>query len=230
MKTKLLYIAVILSICLIIGIGSLLLINGIKQQMLGPITEANRTLQTQVARVLHPTPTINPDPVTIINKINTLARLETIQYSVEKIIVAEKGQEVFKLLFGDRMLFVAHGTVIAGVDLTKLGRSDLEIQNDLLKVKLPDAEIFIISLDNDKSYVYNRETGILIKSDPNLETLARQAAETEILQAAIGDGIIKQAQVNAEAYLLGFLNNLGFNSVVFVQQTMPTPSIPTAVP
>ena len=230
MKTKWIYIAIILGICLIMGIGLLLLINSIKQHVLGPIFEANNNLQTQIARVLNPTPTIIPDPVTIINKISSLARLETIQYSVEKIIVVEKGQEVLKLLFGDRLLFVAHGKVIAGVDLTKLNRSDLEIQNGLLKVNLPEPEIFIVNLDNEKSYIYNRETGLLTKSDQNLETLARQAAETQILQAAHDDGILEQARVNAEAYLLRFFNTLGFNTIVFVQTTNPASSSSTAVP
>lgn len=230
MKTKWITLAIILVAVLILGGGLLLLMNGIQQQVLGPISEANKNLQTQVARVLNPTPTIIPDPVTIVNKISSLARLETIQYSVEKIIIADKGQAVFRSLFGDRMLFVAHAKVIAGVDLTKLDRSDLEIQNDLLKVKLPDPEIFIVSLDNEKSYVYNRETGLLIKSDPNLETLARQAAETEILQAALSDGILEQAQVNAEAFLLGFLNNLGFNKVVFFQPTTQASTSSTTVP
>jgi hypothetical protein len=230
MKINFVSIAIILVVCVIIGLGFMQIFNGIQHQVLGPIHEANQSLQTQVAKILNPTPTIIPDPVTIINKISSLARLETIQYTVEKIIVAEKGQEVFRLLFGDRLLFVAHGKVIAGIDLTRLNRSDLEIKNGLLKVTLPETEIFIVSLDNEKSYTYSRDTGLLTKSDLNLETLARRAAETEILQAALDDGILKQARVNAEAYLLGFLNNLGFNSVAFVQTPPPAASTSTAVP
>ena len=133
MKINFVSIAIILAVCVLIGLGFMLLFNGIQNQVLGPLTEANQSLQTQVARVLHPTPTILPDPVTIINQISTLARLETIQYSVEKIIVAEKGQEVFRLFFGDRLLFVAHGVVIAGVDLSRLKPSDVEIQNGRFK-------------------------------------------------------------------------------------------------
>lgn len=230
MKNKWTYVALILGVCVIVGVGLLLVLNGIKQQMLGPIFETNKVLGTQIAQVLNPTPTILIDPVTIIHQISTLARLETIQYSVEKIIIAEKGQEIFEFLFGDRLLFVAHGRVIAGVDLTKLESTDLEIQNGLLKVRLPEPEIFIVNLDNDKSYIYDRETGVLTKSDQNLETLARQAAESEILQAALNDGILEQARINAEAYLSSFLKNLGFNSVVFIQTTTPPSSSPTATP
>src|SRR4030066_228674 len=84
------------------------------------VNEANQSLQTQVAQMLNPTPTIIVDPVTYINEIRALARLETIQYSVEKVITAEQGQGFFGLLSGDRILFVAHGVVIAGIDMEKI--------------------------------------------------------------------------------------------------------------
>jgi hypothetical protein len=111
---------------------------------------------------------------------DNLARLETIQYSVEKIITAETGQEVFGPLFGDRLLFVAHGVVIAGVDLNQLEASDLKLRSGVLMVRLPHAEVFIATLDNEKSYVYDRQTGLFTKGEQDLETLARQAAEEEI--------------------------------------------------
>ncbi len=95
---------------------------------------------------------------------------------------------------------------------------------------LPEPEIFIVSLDNEKSYTYSRDTGLLAKSDLDLETLARRAAEDEILQAALDDGILKQARVNAEAFLLGFLNNLGFHSVTFSQASIPAEAMATAAP
>src|SRR5919108_2451881 len=77
------------------------------------VNEANQALQTQVSSLLNPTPTIIPDPVTYINEVRALARLETIQYSIEKVITAEVGQGTFGFLFGDKLLFVAHGVVIA---------------------------------------------------------------------------------------------------------------------
>ena len=100
----------------------------------------------------------------------------------------------------------------------------------VLKVTLPEAEIFIVTLDNEKSYTFSRDTGLLVKSDLNLETLARRAAEGEILDAALEDGILRQARVNAEAFLLGFLNNLGFNSVTFTQSSPVATATTTAVP
>src|SRR5512138_3273227 len=115
------------------------------------VNQANQSLQTQVSNLLHPTPTIIPDPVTYITEVRSLARLETIQYSVEKVITAEVGQGALDFLVGDKLLFVAHGTVIAGIDMSKLKPEDLRLENGVLYVKLPAPEIFIATLDNDKS-------------------------------------------------------------------------------
>jgi len=199
----------------LIGLGMGLAFRSFTQQALAPIADTTSTLQTQVARVLNPTPTILPDPVTIINEVRSLARLETIQYSVEKIITAEVRQEVFGPLFGDRLLFVAHGVVIAGIDLNNLEVSDLNLQEGVLMVRLPDAEIFITAVNNEKSYVYDRQTGLFTKGEQDLEMLVRQAAEEEIYQAALDDGILDQASVNAEAYLLKMFGALGYKDVIF---------------
>jgi len=184
-------------------------------QQLQPVQEMTSNLSTQAARVLNPTPTILPDPVTIIREVRTLARLETIKFSLEKIITAEIGQGAFDWLLGDRLIFVAHGEVIAGVDLNKLEAEDLEVKNGVLYVRLPEAEIFVTSLDNQQSYVYDREKGLLNKGEVDLETKARQTAEREIEESALEDGILELAAQNAESYLDRLFRNLGFPEVIF---------------
>ena len=174
------------------------------KQATGELVSPVNALGTQASQMLNPTPTIIADPVTIIHDIQSLARLETIHYSPEKVI-----------LFGDKLLFVAHGEVIAGLDMEKLEEDDLTLRNGVLYVTLPPAEIFVATLDNNKSYVYNRETGILTKGQTDLETLARQTAEDEILAAALEDGILDQAEINAENFLARFFRTMGYPDVVF---------------
>ncbi|NPA30527.1 MAG: DUF4230 domain-containing protein [Chloroflexi bacterium] len=195
-------------------------------QAVMPVRDMQGALSTQVAQVLHPTPTVVPDPVTIVHQVRQLARLETVQYTIEKVVTAEAGQEgLWGTLFGDRLLFVAHGVVIAGVDLSKLKPEDLWIQDGVLYVRLPEPEVFVATLDNEKSYVYDRDTGLLTKGQVDLETLARQVAEQAILEAALEDGILEQARANAEVFLSRLFAQLGFERVVFVYAT-PTPSAP----
>jgi uncharacterized protein DUF4230 len=181
-------------------------------------------LATQVDQLLHPTAVIYPDPVSVIVEVRSLARLETAQYTIEKVITAETGQGALAGLFGDRLLFVAHGQVIAGVDLSRVQASDVSVSPDgVVTMIVPAAEIFVASLDNEKSYVYDRQTGLFTKGDVSLETQARQVAEQEIRRAALEDGILKLADTNAQSYLERLLRSLGFTAVLFVQATPVAP-------
>jgi hypothetical protein len=212
-------ITIILVLILLIAVW--FMVNSVKNSLreaLNPLQQANGELGTQVANLLHPTPTVIPDPVTIIHEVQAVSRLETIHYTVEKVITAEVNQGLLGPLFGDKLLFVGHGYVIAGIDMSKINEADLWLEGEILNVRLPKAEVFVATLDNDQSYVYDRDLGILANPDPNLETIARQIAEDEILAAALKDGILDQAQTNAEVYLNKFFNALGYKSVVFSQQ------------
>lgn len=180
------------------------------------VNQANQALQTQVAQMIHPTPTIIVDPVTYINEVRNLARLETLQYSVEQVVTCEINQDgPLSVFLGDKVLFVGHGIVIAGIDMEKIQPGDMRLGGDTLYVRLPPAELFITTLDNDKSYVYDRETGPFAGTDVNLETSCRQAAEDKIRQSVLEDGILAQAQTNAENYLYKFFSTLGYKSIQF---------------
>jgi hypothetical protein len=209
-------VLVIMTVVAVAIVGGVWAIQRTTQRAVQPVSDMTSELSTQVARILHPTPTVLPDPVTIINQIRPLARLETIQYTVEKVITAEVGQDSLAPLFGDKLLFVGHGYVTAGIDLQNIEAQDFLVEDGVIRVRLPEAEIFEATLDNNKSYVYDRETGLLTHGDLNLETTARQTAEEQIKQAALDDGILAQAQTNAESYMESLLNKLGYSQIIFV--------------
>jgi hypothetical protein len=213
----------VLVIIVLLGFGTIWVITNTLQRTVQPVESMTGDLATQVSSILNPTPTILPSPVTIIRDIRSLARLETIQFTVEKVITAEKNQGTFSALFGDKLILVAHGNVIAGIDLSKLKASDVEVQDGILYVTLPEPEVFVTALDNEKSYVYDRDTGLLTKGDIQLESSARLAAEKAIEEAAVEDNILELARQNGESYLSRLLSNLGYPEVIFTYQETPTP-------
>ncbi len=176
------------------------------------------------------TPVILPDPVTIVNEVNDLARLETVSMSFDKVITAERNTEALWGALGESLIFVANGTVVAGIDLAEMQASDVVVVDpDTVMVHLPDAYVFELPvLDNSRSYVADRDTGLFASSDPQLETQVRQAAEAEIIAAAYEAGIVETAQTNAEAYMQTFMGNLGFTEVIFTDA--PPPPAPPYVP
>jgi hypothetical protein len=200
------------------------------QRTVKPVQSMTGELATQVSYILHPSPTILPSSLAVVKDIRTLARLETIQFTVEKVITAEKNQGVLSALFGEKLVLVGHGKVIAGIDLSKLSTQDVWVENGVLYVKLPEPEIFISALDNEKSYVYDRETGLLTKGDLKLESTARLEAEKQIEQAALEDGILELARHNGEAYLSRLLGDLGYPDVIFDLKERTATAIITATP
>ena len=159
--------------------------------------------------------TINADQTAVIKEIQELGRLETAAFTIEKIIDAKTNDDnVFKeFLFGDKILLIAHGKVIAGVDLATISNADIELKNNTVKMYLPATEVFTTYLNQEKTRVYDREQGVLNKGDKDLESAARKAAEESIYDAACEAGILDEASQNAKKQMEALLKGLGFEEV-----------------
>ncbi len=122
--------------------------------------------------------------------------------------------------------------MIAGVDLGYMGPNDLMSTDDgTVYLQLPPIEVFVATLDNSRTHVYDRRTGVA-GMNAELETAARQEAERLMLQTAIEEGLMETAEDNARAVLRSFILGFGFEHVIFVKE-MPTPTsmpVPTATP
>jgi hypothetical protein len=160
------------------------------------------------------TTSIDTSAPAVVDKIRQLARLESVNYSIDKIVEGSRqAPGIPNFLAGDRMLFIAHGEVIAGVDLTQLGKDDVRVDGDSVEVYLPASQILVTRIDNQRSRVYERTTGLLVPADPSLESQVRQAAEQQITQAALDDKILEKARDNARTTVTGLLYALGFRRV-----------------
>jgi hypothetical protein len=151
----------------------------------------------------------------VVQRIQRLQRLETVVYSMEKIVTGEQVNAYLpRMLAGERILLIVHGEVTAGIDLGRLDDSKIAINGRNIEIEIPPAEVFSTRLDNEQTRVYSRETGLFTVPDPNLESEVRRAAERQIRQAAIDGGILKTAAENSRATLSGLLGGLGFENVV----------------
>jgi hypothetical protein len=157
---------------------------------------------------------INVDQPTVVRQIQQLQRLETVSYTMDKIISGEHANEYLpKFLVGDRLLLVVHGEVVGGINLAALKPGDVSVQGQKVSIHLPAAEVFSTRIDNAKTKVYSRDTGLFSSPDPNLESEVREEAERQLQQAALQDGILKTAGDNARSTITGMLQGFGFHEV-----------------
>ncbi len=192
--------------------------------LLGLLTGGGASIVDRVMALLGRTPAVMPAPViisgdAIIQQIRQVSRLETTIYAVERVIEVKQSDEFWPdWLRGDRLLLIASGTVVAGVDLERLDTSAVTVSPDgrSVTVDLPPVEIFNRNsiLDNARTRVYDRQQGLFASPNADLETQARQAAEAEILRGACEAGILVQATEDAQRALEKLLALYDFDVTV----------------
>ncbi len=153
---------------------------------------------------------------TVVDRIQKLQRLETVVYTMDKIVTGEKESVILpNFLAGDRLLLLVHGEVIAGIDFQTLKPSDVVVNGKKIRMRLPQAQVLVTKLDSAKTRVYSRQTGLLVATDPNLESQVREEAERDLRRSALADGIMQKAQENARSTVTSLMQSMGFEDVQF---------------
>jgi len=160
--------------------------------------------------------TIDVSQPTVVDRIQRLQRLETVVYTMDKVVTGVKENPILpNFLAGDRLLMLVHGEVVAGIDFTDVKPGDVRVNGKRIQLHLPAPQIFRTRIDSAKTRVYSRQTGLLVPTDPNLETQVRQEAERQLQEAALSDGILRTAQQNAVSTIDSLLQGLGFEKIDF---------------
>jgi hypothetical protein len=177
-------------------------------------TSGRALLTSMWSAVTGRTLTIDVSQPTVVDRIQRLQRLETVMYTMDKLVTGAKENAFFPdFLAGDRLLMMVHGEVVAGIDFSNLKPGDVKVEGKQIHLHLPMSQVFRTRIDSAKTRVYSRQTGLLVPTDPNLETQVREEAERELLQAALIDGILKTAQQNAVLTVTSLLQGLGFEKI-----------------
>lgn len=148
---------------------------------------------------------------TVVKQIQAVSELVTVKYVLEKVVIIEDP----KWYGENRLLLLAHGIVKAGVDLGEIGPEDVVVEGSKITITLPMERVTDAYLDERKTHVIERSTGLVRQFDKDLETSARRAAVADIRSAARYSGILGDARERAELQLRVLFLQLGFQEVEF---------------
>jgi hypothetical protein len=186
---------------LIVSITIVLVVQSLKSAV--PTASSTRTVVRQ-----------GPD---VLVAVRSLARLETVNFHMERVIeLTDEQTHLFGLVgANDRILLVAAGDVSAGVDLAKVRPQDVRTdwEHRSVAMALPAVELFHATLDNARTRTYRRDTDTLAFRSDDLETRARQEAERAMRDAALQSGVLTRGKDNAERALRATLTSLCFELV-----------------
>ncbi len=149
------------------------------------------------------------DTAAVVTQVQALSQLVTVQYVFEKVVVLDD----VKWYGQNRLLMIAHGVVKAGVDLRKITKSDVSIDGDRLRLRLPRPQLVDTYLDESRTEVLERSTGILRQFDQQMEQDARRQALESIRKAARAAGILRDAEERTRLQLNALGVAAGFRAV-----------------
>src|SRR6202795_1769499 len=99
---------------------------------------------------------------TVVDRIQRLQRLETVVYSMDKLVTGAKENPLLPdFLTGDRLLMLVHCEAVAGIEFANFKSDDVQVNDKKIQLHLPPAKVFSPRLDSAKTRVYSRQTGLL---------------------------------------------------------------------
>lgn len=170
------------------------------------------------------TETVDRSQPVLLKSIQDLSRYDAAVGNFEVIVDIEDDTSfVPDFLKGERILFVAAGTVDAYVDFSGLDKGAVELSADksTVTVTLPRAELGEPNLDQKRSYIYSRSRGLVDRGfdafslDDDRDVYLK--AEKKFNSAAKVSELREQADKNTRAMLTGLFGSLDLR-VKFVEQ------------
>jgi hypothetical protein len=168
------------------------------------------------------TETVDRSPAPILTELRDLAELHAAQARFEVIVDHEDDVNMVpQFIAGERVQFVAVGTVDAVLDLTGVGAADVEIDETgtAVTITLPAVTLAEPVIDHDLSHVMNRDRGLVdriggaLVDSPTGEQALLLAAEAQMADAAAQTDLVGRGQTSAAATLTSLVEGLGYKEV-----------------
>jgi len=167
--------------------------------------------------------TIDRSSPVVLKAINDLGDFRAASGYYQLVVDVEKDvHPVPSFLAGQRVLFIAAGTVEVGVNLRTLGTGAITVNSDRTSatIVLPTPTLSQPNLDLEHSYVYTQQRGLFdrikdaVGGDATNQKQLYTLASQRLSQAAQrSDELITRGETNTRAMLEGLLRSLGFTSI-----------------
>ncbi|GAB7040815.1 MULTISPECIES: DUF4230 domain-containing protein [Catenuloplanes] len=165
----------------------------------------------------------------LLESIKDLSRYVAAEGNFQVVVDTQRNREnVPDFLLNERTLFVAAGSVESYVDFSTISEDAIVVSEDgrSATITLPAPQLGEANLDQEKSYVFSEEKGLLNRigdmfgQDPNKQQAIYVLSEERIEAAARESELPQRAQENTTKMLQGLLKSLGYEQVT-VTYTAP---------
>jgi hypothetical protein len=181
-----------------------------------------------------PEPQVEMKPM-LVQQLRGISELTTAVFAMQTVVPASRDRTLGGYVIGrTTLLYIAYGEVRAGVDLSSIQPSDIQVNGDTVSVRLPPPQILDSKIDVNRSKVYDYDRGFLglgPDAAPELQDLAAQTTLQHIVESACDQGVLETASTQARETVGQLLKTAGYvTSIIEVQPPAPETcagSVPT---
>lgn len=166
--------------------------------------------------------TVDRSTAPLLLALDDLSQYHAATGTFQLVIDREKDTKyVPSLISGERVTFLAVGTVDAYVDFTGLGASQVRTSDNRrsVSISLPAAQPSSARVDPTESRVLDRDRGVMDRigsvfaEDPSIEGEFYAIAEKRLAAAAAKSDLAQRAETNTRQMLTALAQSLGFRQV-----------------
>ncbi|QNH61925.1 DUF4230 domain-containing protein [Hymenobacter sediminicola] len=164
---------------------------------------------------LNPTPRVTVTHNTVLQKVESLGRLELVRYHFKDVVEYKKS--TYRFLPDAKVALIVAGDAVGCLDLRKVRDQDVVFEGDsVVRIALPAAELCTWQVDHSQSRVYSVKNGFF--QDAELVDAGYKYAEQNVRRAALQSGILAQTEQNAQQILKPMLETMTGRRVVLTKQ------------
>ncbi len=135
----------------------------------------------------------------MLEKTEQLGRLEVVKYRIKDVVEQKIERSWFN--GGDtKVLLIVSGEAVGCVDLKKLEKDDIVMEENRVLVQLPAPQICYAKVNHNESKVYDAPTSPFSNNAGAVDAAFRNA-ENQIYQSALEMGILDESKENAKKIL-----------------------------
>ena len=156
--------------------------------------------------------------------LQNMSDLATAEYVVTKLIKANDNKTWYKI--GDRKILMScKATLVAGIDMSKLSKENINMDDKKISLTLPHAKLLYINIKPEDIKTEYQDISVFREkfSSQERNELAAQA-EDQIRKSADSLGIFTTAETNATIFINNFLKREGFQHIT-IAFTSNNPSL-----
>ena len=161
----------------------------------------------------------------VVQQIRGASELTTAVFTMEVVVPTSSTRTIANYEVGKTtLIYIAHGEVRAGVDLSTIEPTDIQDTGDTLRIMLPPPTIIDSKIDVNQSQVFDYDRGFLGMGPdraPELQDQAQEVALQRMILAACEQSILQEASERAELVVGQLLQTTDYEQIVVASQPSP---------